>query len=110
MTNYGLAIASKTLTLAYYIKHCAPISPDPVIRMEVKEYKDLLGSRKESSYLRDLDKSVSVKSHRKAARIRELSQSLRSALADHVRTDYEVPRDCVECGNGYCKRVHLNNA
>ena len=106
---HGLAISSTKMTFKYYLMHAAPISPDPVIRMECAEYKKLLGSRAESHYLRELDGSTLVRNRDKAERIRELSVSLRSAFYDHTNKAEPKHHDCEELGwNTGCwkKSVH----
>lgn len=106
----GLAMVGKKLTFKYYITHTAPQSPSAEIRNAVKAYRKLLGRRRENTYLRDLDKSALVKNRKKAHIIRELSELLRAAYADHTSCDYVQPYDCDSIGDGcYVKRTHLGS-
>ena len=113
MKDQGLDVASSTITFQYYLRHVSPNSANSVIRIESKEYKRLLGNRREGDRLREWDNTKLVTNHRKATRLRELSHSLRADFSDRTSTALPEPRDCDrmlgDCG-GWVKRTHFNHA
>ena len=113
MSDQGIAIAPKKLSLSYYITHVAPKSASREVRSALKQYKKMLGGRREATYLRDLDGAKSARCHEKAHTIRILSEVLRCAFAGRSNVVYAEPHDSDPIGQDtgcYQKRTHMNHA